>query len=71
LSEDEGEATSSSWLHGKEAWHDVVTSAGGEATSGKGKGGDDVSWANANLTGPNNEENARGRFNCYKWTVKI
>jgi hypothetical protein len=29
----------------------VTTSAGGEAASGKEKGGDNVSWADANLTG--------------------
>jgi hypothetical protein len=49
----------------------VVASVGGEAAPGIGKGRDDVSWADANLTGPKNEENARGRFSCYNWTVKI
>jgi hypothetical protein len=29
----------------------VMTSAGGDATLERKKGGDDVSWANANLTG--------------------
>jgi hypothetical protein len=37
----------------------------------EGKGGDDVSWADANLIGPKNEENPRGRFSWYKLTVKI
>jgi hypothetical protein len=37
----------------------------------RGKGGDDMSWAHADLTKPKNEENTRGRFNCYKWTMKI
>jgi hypothetical protein len=37
----------------------------------EGKEGDDVSWANVNLTGPKNEENTHSRFNWYKWTVKI
>jgi hypothetical protein len=47
--------------------HDgVTTSAGGEATLGRGKGGGDDSWADANLTRPKNEENSRGRFSCYK-----
>jgi hypothetical protein len=49
----------------------VATSVGGEAAQGRGKGGDDVSWAGANFIGPKNEENPRGRFSWYKWTVKI
>jgi hypothetical protein len=49
----------------------VTMSAGGEAASGRGKGGDNVSWADANLTGPKNEENSRDRFSCYTWTMKI
>jgi hypothetical protein len=49
----------------------VVTSAGGEATLGRGKGGDNTSLADVNLIGPKNENNSLGRFNCYKWTVKI
>jgi hypothetical protein len=44
----------------------VATSAEGEAAPGRGKGGDDVSWADANLTGPKNEENTRSRFNYFK-----
>jgi hypothetical protein len=44
----------------------VMTSAGGEVTSGRGKGGDNTSWADANLTGMENEENSCSRFNCYK-----
>jgi hypothetical protein len=33
-------------------WHGgVVASAEGEATPKRGKGGDDVCWANVNLTG--------------------
>jgi hypothetical protein len=48
--------------------HDSVkTSAGGEATSGRGKGEDDTSCVDANLTWPKNEENLRGRFSWYKW----
>jgi hypothetical protein len=35
----------------------VTTSPGRETTSEREKGGDDVSWANANLTGQKNEEN--------------
>jgi hypothetical protein len=35
-------------------------SAGGEATLRKGKGGDDASWADVNLTSPKNEENTCG-----------
>jgi hypothetical protein len=49
----------------------VATSIGGEAAPGRGKGGDDVSWIDANLTEPKNEENSRGRFSCYKRTTKI
>jgi hypothetical protein len=48
-----------------------TTSAGGEVAPKKGKGGDSVSWADANLTGAKNKENTRGRFSWYKWTVKI
>jgi hypothetical protein len=49
----------------------VASSAVREAALGREKGGDDVSWVNVNLTGPKNEDNPRGRFCCYKWTVKI
>jgi hypothetical protein len=49
----------------------MTTSVGGEVAPGRGKGEDNVSWANANLTGPKNEENSRSRFSCFKWTVKI
>jgi hypothetical protein len=35
---------------------DVGMSAGGEAALGMGKGGDDASWANVNLTGPKNKK---------------
>jgi hypothetical protein len=52
--------------------HDgMMMSAGGEATLRRGKGGDDVCWADTNLTEPKNEENSRGRFSWYKWTVMI
>jgi hypothetical protein len=37
----------------------------------EGRGGNNVSWADANLTGLKNKENTRGRFSWYKWTVKI
>jgi hypothetical protein len=33
-----------------------VTSARGEVAPGREKGGDDVSWADINLTGPKNEK---------------
>jgi hypothetical protein len=49
----------------------VATSVGGEAAPERGKGRDDSSWVNTNLTGSKNEENPHGRFSCYKWTVKI
>jgi hypothetical protein len=37
----------------------VVTSAGGEAAPGRGKGGDDAIWADVNLIGPKNKKNPR------------
>jgi hypothetical protein len=49
----------------------VVTSAGGEVTPGREKGGDDDSCVDANLIGPKNKENPCGRFSCYKWMMKI
>jgi hypothetical protein len=48
-----------------------ATLAGGETAPQRGKGGDDASWADVNLTGPKNKENPHGRFSYYKWTVKI
>jgi hypothetical protein len=44
----------------------VATSVVGEAAPGRGKREADV-----NLTRPRNEKKSRGRFSCYKWTVKI
>jgi hypothetical protein len=38
----------------------VATLARGEAALGRGKGEDDASWANGNLTAPKNKENSRG-----------
>jgi hypothetical protein len=49
----------------------VATSDRGDAAPEREKGGDDASWADMNLTGPENGENSRGQFICYKWTVKI
>jgi hypothetical protein len=49
----------------------MATSAGGEALPERENGGDDVSWADANLTGPTNEENPHGQFSCYKWTENL
>jgi hypothetical protein len=52
--------------------HDgVTTSARGEAAPMREKGGDDVSWADTNLTGSKNIENPRGLFSWYTWTTKI
>jgi hypothetical protein len=34
----------------------VTTSVGGEVAPGKGKGGDDASWVDVNLTGPKNKK---------------
>jgi hypothetical protein len=41
-------------------------SIGGETAPGRGKGGDDTSWADVNLVGSKNEENSRGQFSCLK-----
>jgi hypothetical protein len=49
----------------------MTMSAEGEAAPKRGKGGDNVSWADAILTVPKNEENSCGRFSCYNWMVKI
>jgi hypothetical protein len=49
---------------------DVVTSAGGEPTPGRGKGGDNTDWANANLTRPKNEKKSRDQFSCYNLMTK-
>jgi hypothetical protein len=49
----------------------METSAGGDGAPGRGKGRDNTSWAGTNLITLKNEENPRGRFSCYKWTVKI
>jgi hypothetical protein len=35
-----------------------VASAGGETTPGRGKRGNDVSWVDANFTGPKDKENS-------------
>jgi hypothetical protein len=35
----------------------VATSDGGEAAPGRGKGGEDTSWDDTNLTGQKNKEN--------------
>jgi hypothetical protein len=37
----------------------VVTSVGGEVTSGRGKGGDNASWTDVNLTGSKNKKSTR------------
>jgi hypothetical protein len=43
----------------------------GEATPGRGKGGDNASWVDVNLSRLKNKENSYDRFSWYKWTVKI
>jgi hypothetical protein len=48
-----------------------MTLVRGEAAPRRGKERDDVSWTNANLTGPKNKETPRVRFSWYKWMVKI
>jgi hypothetical protein len=37
----------------------VMTLTGGEEASGRGRGGDNTSWADVNLTGLKYEENSR------------
>jgi hypothetical protein len=37
----------------------VTTSAGGEAAPGRGKGGDNASWADVNLTRQKNKKSTR------------
>jgi hypothetical protein len=49
---------------------DMAMLARGEVAPRRGKGGDDASWADTNLTNPKNEENPRGRFRCYKMDSK-
>jgi hypothetical protein len=73
LLEDEADATSSSWLHGKKAWHGTTR---GDVDWRRGvtreeKGGDDDNWTNVNLTGPKNKINPLDRFSWYKWTMNI
>jgi hypothetical protein len=34
---------------------DVMTSVRGEVAPRRGKGGNDINWANANITGPKNK----------------
>jgi hypothetical protein len=43
----------------------VMTSTGGEVAPERKKGGDNVSWADVNLTGSKNKKNSRNRFSCY------
>jgi hypothetical protein len=49
----------------------VMTSDGGEVAPRRGQGGDEVCWADANLSRPKNEEHPHSRFSWYKWMVKI
>jgi hypothetical protein len=49
----------------------MTTLAEGEAAPGRRKRGDDVSWADVNLTRSKIEENPRGQFSWYKWMMKI
>jgi hypothetical protein len=44
----------------------VVMLVRGDAAPGRGKRGDNASWADGNLAGPKNEENPRDRFCWYK-----
>jgi hypothetical protein len=49
----------------------VAASARGEAALGRGKGGDDVSWVDMNLTKPKKMNKTNVQFGWYKWMVKI
>jgi hypothetical protein len=49
----------------------VTTSARGEAAPERKKGGDNVSWFDANLIGQKIKENLHDRFDWYKQKVKI
>jgi hypothetical protein len=49
----------------------VTMSIGGEAVPMRGKERDDAGWVHMDFTGLKNKENARDRFNCYKWMLKI
>jgi hypothetical protein len=49
----------------------MTTSVEGEAALGRGKGGDNASWADVNLTRPKNEENPQDRFSWYKCMMKL
>jgi hypothetical protein len=49
----------------------VATSTGGEVAPERGKGVDDVSWVDVNLTKLKNKEYSRGPFSCFKWMVKM
>jgi hypothetical protein len=59
------------WEGSVTRYDNVVMSDGGDAAPEREKGGDNTSWANANLIEPKNEENPHGRFSWYKWTMKI
>jgi hypothetical protein len=50
---------------------DMMISARGEVTPERRKGGDDVSWADVNLTVLKNKENSCDQFSCYKQTMSI
>jgi hypothetical protein len=45
--------------------------ARGVVAAGRGKGEDDVSWADTNLAMLKNDEKSHSRSSCYKWIVKI
>jgi hypothetical protein len=49
----------------------MMMSAEGEAVPRRGKGGDNISWVDVNLTRLKNEENSCGRSSWYIWMVKI
>jgi pimeloyl-CoA synthetase len=50
---------------------DMPTSVRGETASERGKGGDNVDWADVNLTRLKNKENSHSRVNWNKWMMKI
>jgi hypothetical protein len=52
--------------------HDgLAKSTRGEVAPGRGNGGHNISWADANLIEKKNKENSRGRLSYYKCMVEI
>jgi hypothetical protein len=69
LPKDEAKAASSSWLHGKKVWHGAMALRC-RLEDNQHWEGDDVSWADVNLTWLKNDENPCGWFSCYKMDIE-